>query len=69
MLGPKGYGAAPEFGLNAENSKAFALVLHVVGQWLPSTVLGLYYMWREHVSFHEVGEEMARPAEPGKPSR
>jgi glycosyltransferase 2 family protein len=45
---------APAFGVRKEMALAFALILHVVGQWIPSTALGLFYMWREHISFGEV---------------
>jgi len=70
--GPPGYFGPFEFackivltvssiGVSEQRAIAYALILHVVGQWLPSTLLGLYYMWREHISFHEV-EDRPQPS-------
>jgi len=52
ILGKTGYGNVTHF--TDEIATAYALVLHVVVQWIPSTFLGLYYMWREHISFKEI---------------
>lgn len=62
VLGPRGYGAVAQYGITEEISKAYALVLHVIGQWLPSTLLGLYYMWREHIAFKEVESTTPQPS-------
>jgi len=52
ILGNKGYGDIT--GFTANIAAAYALVLHVVVQWIPSTLLGLIYMWTEHISFGEI---------------
>jgi len=51
----------PQVGIPKEVAMAYALILHVVGQWIPSTALGLVFMWREHVSFHEVEASQREP--------
>jgi glycosyltransferase 2 family protein len=43
------------FGVNPEMAGAFTLVLHAA-LWLPITLLGAWYMWRESVSWRELGE-------------
>ncbi|MBN1296135.1 flippase-like domain-containing protein [bacterium] len=55
ILGNKGYGSLT--GFTQEIAAAYALVLHVVVQWIPSTLLGLIFMWTEHVSFHEIDSD------------
>ncbi len=60
ILGSRGYGAMTSF--NQETATAFALILHVVVQWIPSTLLGLIFMWREHISFREIRDENATGA-------
>jgi glycosyltransferase 2 family protein len=52
MLGASGYGNVTHF--TKEISTAYALILHIVVQWIPSTFLGLFYMWKEHVGFKQV---------------
>jgi len=55
ILGNKGYGQLT--GFTEDIAAAYALVLHVIVQWIPSTLLGLIYMWTEHVSFREIETE------------
>jgi glycosyltransferase 2 family protein len=43
------------FGVNHEIAGAYTLVLHAA-LWLPITLLGALYMWRESVSWRELGE-------------
>lgn len=54
ILGSQGYGSV--IGFTESTAVAFALVLHVVVQWIPSTLLGLIFMWTEHISFSEIDE-------------
>jgi hypothetical protein len=42
-------------GVTGEIAAGYTLVLHAV-LWLPITVLGFYYMWRESVSWREIGQ-------------
>lgn len=42
------------YGVNPEEATAYTLILHAA-LWLPITVLGAYYMWRESVSWAEFG--------------
>lgn len=55
ILGDRGYGDLT--GFSHDVAAAYALVLHVVVQWIPSTLLGLIYMWTEHISFKEIETE------------
>lgn len=55
ILGSKGYGALTSF--SQETATAYALLLHVVVQWIPSTLLGLLFMWQEHISFKDIGND------------
>ena len=41
------------YGVEPELAEAYALVVHAA-QWVPSTLLGLVFMWTEHISFGEV---------------
>ena len=43
------------FGVNPEIAGAYTLVLHAA-LWLPITVLGAYYMWRESISWGDLGK-------------
>ncbi len=52
ILGRSGYGSLT--GFVETTAAAYALILHVVVQWIPSTCLGLIYMWKEHISFKEI---------------
>ncbi len=52
VLGNTGYDI-----FSQEHAVAFALILHVVVQWIPSTFLGLVYMWKEHINFREINWE------------
>ena len=52
ILGPAGY--ADLTGFTESVTTAYALILHVVVQWIPSTLLGLVFMWHEHISFKEI---------------
>lgn len=52
ILGPAGYADLTGFTENV--ATAYALILHVVVQWVPSTLLGLVFMWNEHISFKEI---------------
>ena len=40
-------------GVRGEVAAGYTLVLHAL-LWLPITLLGLYYMWRESVSWSEL---------------
>jgi len=52
ILGEKGYGSI--IGFSEHVVVAYALIIHVVVQWIPSTILGLIFMWTEHISFKEI---------------
>ena len=43
------------FGVNANIAGAYTLVLHGA-LWFPITLLGAWYMWRESVSWRDLGE-------------
>ena len=43
------------FGVPENIAAAYTLVLHAA-LWLPITLLGAYYMWRESVSWRDLGE-------------
>ena len=43
------------FGVPENIAGAYTLVLHAA-LWLPITLLGAYYMWRESVSWRDLGE-------------
>jgi uncharacterized protein (TIRG00374 family) len=43
------------FGVNENLAGAYTLVLHGA-LWLPITLLGAWYMWRESVSWRDLGE-------------
>jgi len=43
------------FGVNANIAGAYTLVLHAA-LWLPITLLGAFYMWRESLSWRDLGE-------------
>jgi len=51
------------FGVQRALATAYTLVLHAA-LWLPITMLGAYYMWREQLSWGKVQEEMARENNP-----
>ena len=40
------------FGVHVDQAAAYTVVLHVV-LWLPITLLGLYYLWRENLSLRD----------------
>ena len=42
------------FGVNKDIAGAYTLVLHAA-LWLPITLLGAWYMWRESVSWSDFG--------------
>lgn len=44
-------------GVDPEVATAYTLVLHAA-LWLPVTLLGIFYMWRTHLSWQEVREEL-----------
>ncbi|MEJ2207912.1 MAG: lysylphosphatidylglycerol synthase transmembrane domain-containing protein [Anaerolineae bacterium] len=54
------------FGVSKDIAAAYTVVLHAA-LWLPITLLGAYYMWRESLSWQDLGEasRMARK-EPGE---
>jgi hypothetical protein len=54
------------FGVSRDVAAAYTVVLHAA-LWLPITLLGAYYMWRESLSWQDLGEasRMARE-EPGE---
>lgn len=43
------------FGVPKDIAAAYTLVLHAA-LWLPITLLGAYYMWRESISWRDLGE-------------
>jgi uncharacterized protein (TIRG00374 family) len=43
------------FGVNKDIAGAYTLVLHAA-LWLPITALGAWYMWRESMSWRDLGE-------------
>lgn len=52
------------FGVRREVATAYTGVLHAA-LWLPITVLGAYYMWRERVSWRGVGSQADAPPAAG----
>ncbi|MBN1355305.1 flippase-like domain-containing protein [bacterium] len=56
MLGQSGYGKVTLF--SREMATAYALILHIIVQWIPTTFLGMICMWTEHVGFNEVRGEI-----------
>lgn len=46
------------FGIDRSVGLSFSLVLHI-GNWLPVTLVGLYYLRREHFSIKQIEEEVA----------
>jgi uncharacterized protein (TIRG00374 family) len=46
------------FGIGRETSIPFSLVLHF-GNFVPVTLLGLYYLRREHFTLRQIEEEVA----------
>ncbi len=55
------------FGVNANIAGAYTLVLHAA-LWLPITLLGAFYMWRESISWRDLGEAAKmRQEEPQNP--
>ncbi|NLE76499.1 MAG: flippase-like domain-containing protein [Chloroflexi bacterium] len=57
------------FGVPAEMAAGYTFVLHAA-LWLPITLLGAFYMWRESVSWRDFAEarrlrEESAPADPG----
>jgi uncharacterized protein (TIRG00374 family) len=57
------------FGVPENIAAAYTLVLHAA-LWLPITLLGAYYMWRESISWRDLGEasRIRRETEPGPPA-
>jgi uncharacterized protein (TIRG00374 family) len=43
------------FGVNENIAGAYTLVLHAA-LWLPITLLGAFYMWRESMTWRDLGE-------------
>jgi hypothetical protein len=43
------------FGVDSEIAGAYTLVLHAA-LWLPITLLGFFYMWRESLTWRDLGE-------------
>jgi hypothetical protein len=55
------------FGVNANIAGAYTLVLHAA-LWLPITLLGAFYMWRESLSWRDLSEAAKiRQEEPQNP--
>ena len=52
------------FGIARALATAYTLVLHAA-LWLPITLLGAYYMWREQLSWNKVQKEMAEESKSG----
>jgi len=52
------------FGVNRDIATAYTLVLHFA-LWLPITVLGAYYMWRESFGWGEIETLPQRSMERG----
>ncbi len=44
------------FGISESEALGFSIVYHA-SQYIPVTVLGLYFMWRGHLHFKEITEE------------
>ncbi|MFN8475102.1 MAG: lysylphosphatidylglycerol synthase transmembrane domain-containing protein [Anaerolineae bacterium] len=49
-------------GVDPEVATAYTLVLHAA-LWLPITLLGIFFMWRAHLSWQGVQEELAQESE------
>jgi glycosyltransferase 2 family protein len=54
ILGRTGYGEIT--GFTEHIAAAYALIVHVIVQWLPSTILGLIFLWKEHVKLKDIGK-------------
>ena len=50
-------------GVDAELASAYTLVLHAA-LWLPITLLGIWYMWRDHLSWQKVQAELGTEDSP-----
>ena len=45
------------FGLAGDSARAFSVILHAVN-YIPVTLVGLYYYWSRHMTFKEVESEV-----------
>jgi len=50
------------FGLPGDSARAFAVVLHAVN-YVPVTIVGLYYFWKRQITLKEVESEVEEPVE------
>ena len=48
------------FGLGGDSARAFAVVLHAVN-YVPVTLVGLYYFWKRQITLKEVESEVEEP--------
>ncbi len=58
ILGRSGYGEL--IGFTDHMAAAYALIVHVVVQWLPSNILGMIFMWKEHIKFKDINSSNDR---------
>jgi len=50
------------FGLAGDSARAYAVVLHAVN-YVPVTLVGLYYFWKRQITLKEVETEVEEPLE------
>jgi uncharacterized protein (TIRG00374 family) len=50
------------YGIGKEQALSFALVLHAA-QYIPVTLIGFYYLKKEHLSLKKLGQEAVLPAD------
>lgn len=48
------------FGLAGDSARAFAVVLHAIN-YVPVTLVGLYYFWKRQITLKEVESEVEEP--------
>jgi hypothetical protein len=51
------------YGIEGEEANAFALVLHAA-QYFPITIMGFYYLKKEHLSLKQLGDEAVEKDNP-----
>lgn len=58
-----------KFGVGHDQAVAYTLLIHL-GQYIPTTLLGMFYMWKYNLSLTKAssGGEEVEPSEPSRPS-
>lgn len=39
------------FGIGSEAATAYAFFVHIIALWIPVNILGLFFLWKENISF------------------